>query len=91
MSKASEFLNLVEKKAEVRWEPNSVGGVKGIYTSQSDVDFRIDVNPYKDKFSWMIGRASSDKFLNQGESPTEDKAKADAIKFLKQMEQRGIA
>lgn len=93
MSKAGDFLSLVEKKDGIRWEPNIVGGVKGIYTSRSDVDFRIDVNPNKKAktYVWMIGRASSDRFVSQGESPTEEKAKQDALKFLHGMEQRGIA
>lgn len=92
MSKARNFLSMLdEKKEEVRWEPNTVGGIKGLYLSRSNVEFRIDVNPHKGKFSWVIGRASSDRFLEQGESGTQEDAKKQAIKFLKGMEARGIA
>lgn len=82
---------LDEGKEKIRWEPNTVGGIKGIYLSRSDVEFRIDVNPHKSKYSWMIGRASSDRFIEQGEAGTEEDAKKQAIKFLKGMEARGIA
>jgi len=90
--KLLNLLNLVEKKG-IFWEPNTVGGVKGIYTSKASIDWRIDINP-KPKgggFSWMIGRAASDRFLNQGESKTEEDAKKDAVKFLKAMEARSLA
>lgn len=92
MSKANDFLNLVEKKG-IFWEPNTVGGVKGIYTSKADIEFRIDVNP-KPKgggFSWVIGRAASDRFLNQGEAKTQEEGKKAAVKFLKAMEARSLA
>lgn len=92
-SKATKLLSLIGEKKGIFWEPNAVGGIKGIYTSKADIDFRIDINP-KPKgggFSWMIGRAASDRFLNQGESKTEEDAKKDAVKFLKAMEARSLA
>jgi hypothetical protein len=92
VSKAKSFLNMLdEKKDEIQWEHNTIGGIKGIYLSRSGVEFRIDVNPSKSGFSWMVGRASSDRFMGQGEADTQENAKKQAIKFLKGMEARGIA
>ena len=89
MNKAEMVISLLTEA--VRWEPNSVGGIKGVYTSRADIEFRIDINPHKNRFSWVVGRVSSDRFVNQGESSSEDSAKVDAIKFIRSMEARGIA
>jgi hypothetical protein len=77
------------KLAKGRWEPNSIGGVKGYITTVHQVEYECNVNPSGDGFGFMIGREG--KLMQSGKCASIEDGKKICEKFANGAESRGMS